>query len=131
MADQQRIQKVKRISLWLMAGFYLFAGFNHFRDASFYFPLIPEYLQDYSHQINLLSGGIEMAFGLGILLAPTRNWAAYGIMLMLLAFIPSHVYFIKEGGCMSESLCIPAWVAWVRLIVIHPMLILWAWWHRN
>lgn len=131
MSNQQRLQKVKTLSLLAMAGFYLFAGFNHFRDPDFYYLLIPEYLRDFSYQINWLSGVIEMVFGLGLLLKPGRKWAAYGIILMLLAFIPSHVYFIEEGGCMSDSLCLPAWIAWVRLIVVHPILILWAWWHRS
>ena len=57
----------------------------------------------------------------------TRLLAVNGIILILIAFIPSHIYFITEGGCMSDSLCVPVWVAWVRLIFIHQLLIYWAW----
>ena len=119
-----------RISFILLVGFYLFAGFNHFRDPEFYYPLIPSYL-GYAYEINILAGIIEMALGLGLLYPKTRKLAAIGIILMLLAFLPSHIYFIELGGCISDGLCVHAWVAWVRLIVIHPLLMLWAWGHRK
>lgn len=131
MTWKKRISKIKPASLLLMAGFYAFAGYNHFRDPDFYYPLIPEYLHDFSYEINWLSGVIEIGLGIGILLKPTRKWAAFGIIAMLVAFIPSHIYFIQVGGCMHDGLCVPAWVAWARLILIHPLLILWAWWHRE
>ena len=120
----------QRISFILLVGFYLFAGFNHFRDPEFYYPLIPSYL-GYEYEINILAGVIEIALGLGLLYPTKRKLAAIGIILMLLAFLPSHIYFIELGGCVSDGLCVPAWVAWVRLIVIHPLLMLWAWGHRK
>ena len=123
-------ERLKRLSLYLIIGFYLFAGVNHFRDPDFYYPLIPPYFK-YIYEINLLSGFIEVLLGLGLSFKSTRKWSAIGIIAMLLAFIPAHTYFIELGGCLSESLCVPAWVAWVRLIVVHPLLIAWAWWHRK
>lgn len=122
--------RIPQISLGLLIAFYLFAGFNHFRDPDFYYPLIPPYF-NYIYEINVLSGLIEVLLALGLSFSKTRKLAVYGIILMLLAFIPAHIYFIEEGGCMSESLCVPAWIAWVRLIVVHPLLIAWVWWHRK
>ena len=120
-----------KLAGWLiLVGFYIFAGFNHFRDPDFYYPLIPPYLP-FPELINTAAGIFEIAFGMALIFTPTRRLGAILIVLMLIAFIPAHVYFIELGGCLSEGLCVPAWVAWVRLIIIHPLLIWWAWSYRN
>jgi len=31
----------------------------------------------------------------------------------------------------SEGKALPVWLSWIRLLIIHPVLIGWAWWHRN
>lgn len=110
----------------LLIVFFAFAGTYHFVNPEFYYPLIPEYLP-FPKIINYASGVFEILFAVGVAIKKYRNAAALGIVILLVAFVPSHIYFITEGGCMSESLCVPLWVAWVRLIVIHPLLILWAW----
>lgn len=117
---------MKKFSLYMQIAFYLFAGANHFINPDFYSGLIPDYLPFHSF-INLASGVIEIALGLGLLFPATRQLSAYGIILMLVAFIPSHVYFIQIGGCIKGGLCTSMAVAWVRLVLIHPLLILWAW----
>lgn len=110
----------------LLIGFYGFAGSYHFINPKFYYPLIPDYLP-YPEFINYASGFFEIIFAIGVTIPKTRFIAVKGIIAILIVFIPSHIYFITEGGCMSGSLCVPLWVAWVRLIVIHPLLIIWAW----
>lgn len=110
----------------LLIMFYAFAGSYHFINPEFYYPLIPDYLP-YPEFINYSSGFFEILLAIGIAIPKTRLLAVKAIIVLLVLFIPSHVYFITEGGCMSASLCVPLWVAWVRLIIIHPLLILWAW----
>lgn len=117
---------LKKTSLYIQATFYLMAGSNHFFNAGFYYPLIPGYLQGFSGLINIMSGVIEMTFGLMLFISKTRKIAAFGIMLMLIAFIPSHAYFIQIGSCIESGLCVPAWVGWIRLLIIHPLLLWWA-----
>ena len=121
---------LKRLSFWVMAGFYLAAGINHFRHPDFYLPLIPKYLP-FPWSINVVSGIAEIALALGLTISRTRRYAAWGIMVMLVLFIPSHVYFIQIGSCVEGGLCVEPWIAWVRLVIIHPLLILWAWYHRQ
>lgn len=108
----------------------MLAGLNHFVDPGFYYPLIPSYLPE-PEAINLVAGISELVLGLGLIIPRTRRMAAYGIITMLVAFVPSHVFFIQEGNCIQNSLCVPNWVGWLRLIVVHPLLILWAFWHRH
>lgn len=122
---QETAQK-KPWSAWLMAAAYFLAGINHFRAPEFYLPLIPDYL---GHKIllNNLSGVAEVLLGLGLIHVKSRRYAAWGIMAMLVAFLPAHIWFIQKGGCLDPNgLCVPVWVAWVRLLVVHPLLLWWA-----
>ncbi len=121
---------MRKASGSIQAVFYIIAGLNHYINPDFYLPLIPDYFL-FPESINYLSGFFEVAFGVMLLFRPTRKAASYLIITMLLAFIPSHVYFILEGSCVEGGLCVPEWLGWGRLLVIHPLLIWWAWSVRN
>ncbi len=121
---------MKKLSLYLMAAFYAYAGANHFINPEFYGPLIPDYLP-FPEFINSLSGILEIVAAMGLLFWKTRRWSVFLILAMLIAFIPSHIYFIQIGSCVPDGLCIPFWGAWIRLLVVHPILMLWAYWHRT
>ncbi|TRX59091.1 hypothetical protein FNH22_11240 [Fulvivirga sp. M361] len=121
---------MKKISFYLLIAFFVLAGLNHFRDPAFYYPLIPPYLP-FPKVINVISGILEVILGLGLIWSKVRNDAAYALIFLLILFIPSHVYFIQVGGCVESGLCVPLWVAWLRLVIIHPLLIAWVWMHRK
>jgi uncharacterized membrane protein len=110
-----------------MAIFYVLAGINHFYNPEFYLPLIPPFFSK-GELINVLAGIAEILLGLGIGFRSTRVRAAWGVLILLLLFIPSHIYFIQMGSCIQEGLCVPKWIGWVRLLIIHPLLIFWAYW---
>ncbi len=122
------IQALKRYSLFVLSGFYIFAGINHFLNPEFYLPLIPDYFSN-AEFINVLAGVAEIILGIGLLIKKVRRLAIIGIVLMLLAFIPSHVYFIQKGSCIDGGLCVSNWIGWVRLVIIHPILIAWPLWY--
>ena len=123
-------RRIRSISLFLLIVFFTFAGINHFITPEFYYPLIPPYLRHFE-VINVLSGVLEIIFGVGLVFNCTRKYSAYFIIIMLVAFIPSHVYFIQVGGCIPNGLCVPLWVGWIRLLLIHPLMMLWVWFHRS
>ena len=54
---------VKRIFLWLMGVFYLFAGVMHFWRPDFYIQIMPPYLPAHRELVEL-SGVAEFALGL-------------------------------------------------------------------
>ncbi len=118
---------LQKVIIHALGYFYLVAGINHFLTPDFYLPLIPPFFS-YPESINVLAGVAEILLGLGVLYFPTRKRAAWGIVMMLVCFIPSHVYFIQVGSCIPEGLCVPAWIGWMRLLLIHPVLIYWAVW---
>ncbi|NHF60267.1 hypothetical protein FK220_013010 [Flavobacteriaceae bacterium TP-CH-4] len=117
---------MRRILKYGLVFFYIIAGINHFINPEFYEGLIPDYLP-YPDFLNYLSGFLELGLGVLVLFPDTQKWACYGIILLLILLMPSHVYFIEIGSCVENSLCIAPWVSWVRLIVIHPLLMFWAW----
>lgn len=115
-----------RVIRIILIGFYAFAGSYHFINPQFYSDLIPDYLP-YHGFINYSSGFFEILFAIGVAVPKTRLLAVKGIILILLAFIPSHIYFIQIGSCTESAFCVSPWVAWLRLLIVHPLLILWAW----
>jgi uncharacterized membrane protein len=118
-------ERLNRISRWILAVFYISAGINHFVNPAFYLPLIPPYFP-FPEEINILSGLAEVVLGGGVLFPPFSKQSLRGIILLLIAFIPSHIYFIQIGSCIEGGLCTRPAVGWFRLVVIHPLLILWA-----
>lgn len=121
---------IKNISLILMTVFYLVAGINHFLHPDNYYVLIPPYLP--FHQfINMASGACEIIFGGLLISSSSRKAGAYGIVALLILFIPAHIYMIQKGGCMSVQMCVPAWLAWVRLFPLQFILIAWARWYAK
>lgn len=110
-----------------MALGYIAAGINHIWHPQFYIKIIPDYFPQ-KELLNILAGIAEMVLGLLLFPKTTRRWATYGIVAMLIAFVSVHVWMLQKGGCYFNPVkCIPNWLLWVRLIVLQPVLILWAW----
>jgi uncharacterized membrane protein len=114
--------KRKVLSLGVMILFYLYEGVRHFLYPHSYFNIIPPYIPMHS-VINYIAGVAEILFALLLIFPKTRKVAATGIMVMLVVYIPTHIYMIEVNP--------GAWQLWVRLFVGQPFLILWAWWHRE
>lgn len=121
---------MKKLSFLALVAFFVFAGANHFINPTFYYPLIPDYLP-FPKTINVLSGIVEIGLGILLLVDRYRKSAAYMLIALMVAFIPSHVYFIMIGSCVEGGLCVPSWVGWFRLIVIHPIIIWWIYSHSK
>lgn len=122
--------RLKRTGFVAMVVFYLYAGINHLVMPGFYWPLIPPIFQ-YAEFINITSGVLEIVLAILLIFKPSRRLSAIAIVLMLMAYLPSHIYFIQIGSCIENGLCVPPWLAWVRLIIIQPLLMYWAWSYRN
>ncbi|XLS28996.1 hypothetical protein ACJD0Z_17585 [Flavobacteriaceae bacterium M23B6Z8] len=121
---------MQKTSLYILIVFFFIAGVYHFMNPQFYLPLIPDYLP-FPEAINLLSGTLEIVFALLLIPVKTRKSTSMLICVLLIAFIPSHIYFIHAGSCFENSICVAPWIAWIRLLVIHPLLIYWTWYAGN
>ena len=122
---------MKSFSLYFLIAFYLFAGYNHFSNPRFYTPLIPPYLTQWTNTINIISGFAEIMLAIGMLFPSTRVVASYGIIALLIAFIPAHIYMIQLGHFNLGKFQMTPTIGWIRLLVIQPLLIIWAYWVRN
>jgi uncharacterized membrane protein len=119
----------KRLLLYVMSAFYVFAGVNHFRDPGFYLPMMPPYLPWHAALV-ALSGVAEIGLGLALLVPAWRRFAAWGVMALLVAVFPANLHIALHDvpiGGRTEGLGI--W-NWVRLPFQLPLLV-WAWWYTR
>lgn len=82
---------MKRAGLYLMAAFYGAAGLNHFLNPGFYLKVMPPYLPA-PEVLNALSGAIEVALAMLLLIPRTRRLASWGVIALLIAIFPVHIY---------------------------------------
>lgn len=121
---------IKKISLVLLIILYIGAGINHFWHPAGYYSIIPPYIPN-PYIVNIIAAVAELISGSMLIFPKTRKPAVYGIIAMLIAFIPAHIYMIQKGGCMGTSICMSLTGALLRLVPLQFILMLWAWWHRN
>jgi uncharacterized membrane protein len=118
------MKPVKRVFLWLLGAFYLFAGLMHFWRPDFYMQIMPPYLPAHRALVEF-SGVAEFALGLvmltlGVRIPRLRRWTAWGIVALLVAVFPANVYAAQNdiGGV--------GIVSWIRL-PFQAVFIGWAW----
>jgi uncharacterized membrane protein len=120
---------VKRIFLWLMGVFYVFAGAMHFWRPAFYVQIMPPYLPAHRELVEL-SGVAEFALGLTTLLLATRvprlrRWTAWGIIALLVAVFPANLHVALNNVGVGGAQGLGVW-NWVRL-PFQALFIGWAW----
>ncbi|MBD1392611.1 DoxX family protein [Mucilaginibacter glaciei] len=121
----------KKISLIILIAGYLIAGANHFYNPVSYYHIIPKYLP-FPVILNILAGVFEILFAILLISPKTRHIGSYGIILMLIAFIPVHVQMVIDAPfLLGGKWVVTPVIAWLRLIVFQPLLIAWVWWHRK
>lgn len=121
---------LKKASLVILVIGYLAAGVNHFRAPEGYINIIPQYIP-LPKLMNVLAGFFEILFGLMLVFKRIRPWAARGVILMLIAFLPVHIDMVLHAPFWLGGLYVTPFIAWVRLVVLQPLLILWAWWYAK
>lgn len=97
--------------LYLMAILYIIAGINHFRNPRLYLKIIPPYFPNPKF-LNNISGFSEIFFGVLLCIPFLKNYAAWGIIFLLVAIFPSHIYMLQNE---NASLGLPKWVRILRL----------------
>ena len=116
---------MKSILLYSHILFYFLAGINHFWHPKAYDGLMPPYLKNYEIQLNFLAGLAEIILAFGLVFSTTRHLSGVGILLLLLAFVPIHIYMIQKGNFVLSGFKITPLISWVRLLIFHPILMYW------
>jgi uncharacterized membrane protein len=107
--------------LYVMAFLYIIAGINHFKNPGMYIRIIPPFFPN-PKLLNLLSGAAEIILGILLTLPFATQYAAWGIIALLVAVFPANLYmFQKKKGSYS----IVKFILLIRL-PLQIVLILWA-----
>ena len=115
---------------WPLAALFIVGGIGHFVSTATYQRLMPPGLP-YPRELVLLSGVIEAALGLGLLVPRTQRVAAWLLIPTLIAIFPANVYAALTADTPQTAMGdVPGWVAWGRL-PLQAVLIAWAWWYTR
>ena len=111
-----------RVSLYVMALIYVGAGLNHFRVPKFYAQVMPPYLP-YPAVLDAIAGLAEVVLGVGLLFPRTQSLAAWGVIALLIAVTPVHIYMLQEHATTFARYSLI--LLWLRL-PIQLALMYWA-----
>ena len=108
------MKKIKLITVFMMSLFYIWVGINHFIDPAWFVQIMPPYLPMHYEAV-YLSGFFEILFGIMLLFTGTRYYAAWGLILLLIAIYPANIY-LAFNETPQKALQISAFAAsWIRL----------------
>jgi uncharacterized membrane protein len=86
---------------------------------------MPDYIPNHKAMV-LISGIAEILGGIGILIPYTRTYAAWGLILLLIAVFPANIdMFIK--GYQKQGFSLYTWLTLLRL-PLQFILIYWVYW---
>jgi uncharacterized membrane protein len=116
---------MKTASKLLLSLLMIVAGVNHFVRSDFYVRIMPPSLPLH-RELVFLSGVLEIALGVLLLVPRLTRLAAWGIIALLIAVFPANIYLYQN----QEILPAPPVLHLLRL-PLQGILILWAWWHTR
>ena len=112
------------IARWVLAVAMVFAGVMHFVKPRFYLRMMPPYVPMH-REVVIVSGVIEIALGVALLVEQTRPWSAYALIALFVAVFPANVHMALH----AKELRVPPPIGWGRL-PFQALFIAWAWWVR-
>ena len=124
----RKIIFIKNITIYTMSILYISIGIKHFTDPDFFIAIVPQFII-WKKEAVFISGIFEIVLGLLLLFKITRKFAAYGIILLLIAVFPANIYlFISEIA--REKISISKSQALIRMPFQIPLIII-AYWHSK
>ena len=115
--------RVRRYALLGLVPFFVLAGINHFRDPAFYLAMMPPYLPAHGVLV-VVSGVLEIAGGVGVLVPRLRSGVGWGLAALLVAVFPANLHMALNPELFPN---LPAAALWLRLPV-QLLFIAWCLW---
>jgi uncharacterized membrane protein len=120
---------LKRVLLWVMGLFYIWAGTAHFLRPDYYLPMMPPYLPWHAELV-FLSGVAELLCGIGLLIPATRKYAAWATIALLIAVFPANIHVAVNNVPVFGATEGAGPAGYIRL-PFQLVLIAWAWWYTG
>ncbi|TWU46638.1 DoxX family protein [Rubripirellula reticaptiva] len=114
---------LRRISIVLLAIFFIAAGTIHFASPGVYLKIMPDYMP-WPMALVYLSGLFEVLGGVGLADQRLRRAAGWGLIALLVAVFPANVNMLMNA---DQFPAIPLWALVARL-PLQGVLIAWVWW---
>jgi uncharacterized membrane protein len=110
-------------SIYVIAVLFIGAGLAHFLWPEMFVRVVPPYFPQ-PLLLVYLSGVAEVVGGIGVLMPATRPYAGWGLILLLFAVFPVHIYMVRRPDAFSQ---IPLWALYAR-IPLQFVLMVWVYW---
>ena len=81
---------LKKIIGIILAIMLISSGVGHFMAPEMYYPMIPDFLPQPA--VNIAAGLAELVLGIGVFVPAYRTKALIGIFLLMLVFLPVHIW---------------------------------------
>ncbi|HXR29726.1 MAG TPA: hypothetical protein VN752_01125 [Solirubrobacterales bacterium] len=109
-----------------LAGFFAFAGAMHFAIPRSYEAIVPPAVP--KREAVVVSGLAEIAGAIAVLAPPTRRFARWWLLALLLAVFPANVHMAVNPERIEglDPKRVPRWALWARL-PLQPLAMLWVW----
>jgi len=122
------IEVVKKVSIYLMSVGYVYIGVRHFVDIDFFLAIMPDYLPIHKELV-YLSGFFEILFGVLLLFPKYRFYAAWGLILLLIAVFPANIHLAQSVEA-QQAIGVSSDLAIYRL-PFQAVFIAIAYWHSK
>jgi uncharacterized membrane protein len=99
-----------------LTGMFVLVGISHFAKKEKLEAMIPANWP-YRRALNYISGAAEIILGMLLLFEATRTWAAFGLLLLLIAVFPANIYVARERPTLYN----------ISRLFFQPVYMLWVW----
>jgi uncharacterized membrane protein len=95
---------------------FVLVGISHFAKREKLEAMIPANWP-YRRALNYISGAAEIILGILLLFEATRTWAAFGLLLLLIAVFPANIYVARAKPTLYN----------ISRLFFQPVYMLWVW----
>jgi len=118
----KKFTTVLRITLFILFGlFLLFGAYNHIAKPAFYTAFVPPFIPE--NLANILAAVAEGVVGIALLIPQTRTLGALGFTLMMIVFLPIHIWDLFRAQPAIGSFNAAVVRVMIQLLVIYA-----GWW---
>lgn len=118
------MEMIKIILMYVLGAFFIYAGYSHFKIPKFFLKITPPWVPK-PEVVNIIVGIAEIVLGIALLVPHTRVWAAWGMIVLLVAVFPANVYHYTSGGAGTR---VPMkFLAW--RLPFQFVFLAWAYWY--